>query len=230
MITTVIFDMFETLVSLFSCENYPGRKVMMDLGLSEEEFYPMWRGSEDDRSCGRTTFEDVVEDIMRTHDCYNRELFDRIVSKRKKALTDAYEHLHPEIMPMLKALKDQGIKIGLITNCFMEEREAMMAREMYGLFDVTCLSCELGVMKPDTRIYDICLERLGVKALDCLYVGDGGSHELEAAAGLGMHVAQAVWYLKDGTTQPVQRLSDYINLESPMEVVNLQRALQLSVK
>lgn len=31
-------------------------------------------------------------------------------------------------------------------------------------------------------IFERCIEKLGVKADECLYVGDGGSYELEAAA------------------------------------------------
>jgi hypothetical protein len=38
---------------------------------------------------------------------------------------------------------------------------------------------------------------LGVMPEECLYVGDGGSYELESALSFGMHPVQAVWYLKD---------------------------------
>lgn len=219
MIKAAVFDMFETLVSLFSCENYPGRKVMEDMGLSREEFRPIWDGTEEDRTCGRMTFEEVIERIMSVNGCYSDELFQKIVRKRKQALKNAYMNLNPEIIPMLRILKANGIRIGLITNCFFEEREAMKDSEMFGFFDVPCLSCELGIQKPDREIFDICLERLGLEPDECLYIGDGGSSELETAAKVGMHPMQAVWYLKEGTNQPKQRMSEFENLESPMDVV-----------
>jgi putative hydrolase of the HAD superfamily len=58
-----------------------------------------------------------------------------------------------------------------------------------------------------------------VKAEDCLYVGDGGSEELETASKLGMRAVQAAWYLQEGTTQPSARRHDFIQLEQPLEVV-----------
>jgi len=49
-----------------------------------------------------------------------------------------------------------------------------------------CGRCE----KPDPRIYHLALERLKVKPQDCLYVGDGSSHELTGARKVGMHPVQ----------------------------------------
>ncbi len=45
-----------------------------------------------------------------------------------------------------------------------------------------------------------CGKGAAVEADECLYVGDGGNNELEAAEALGMKAVQAVWYLKEGTT------------------------------
>jgi HAD superfamily hydrolase (TIGR01509 family) len=39
-------------------------------------------------------------------------------------------------------------------------------------FDVVVASCEAGVMKPERRIYEICLERLGTPAAATLFVDD----------------------------------------------------------
>ena len=61
----------------------------------------------------------------------------------------------------------------------------------------------------------------GVTANECLYVGDGGSHELDKAKELGMRAVQAAWYLGEGLDQPVGRLSDFEQLESPMDVFSL---------
>mgnify|MGYP001047991943 CR=1 FL=1 len=77
------------------------------------------------------------------------------------------------------------------------------------IFDAVCLSFDEGIQKPDPAIFERCIERLGVEADACLYVGDGGSNELEAAQRLGMQVVQAVWYLKEGINQPAQRKTDF---------------------
>ena len=54
------------------------------------------------------------------------------------------------------------------------------------LFDVAVLSFDVGMAKPDPRIYELATERLGVAANDCLYVGDGSDGELSGAAQAGM--------------------------------------------
>lgn len=58
-----------------------------------------------------------------------------------------------------------------------------------------------------------------VKAEECIYVGDGGSNELEAARKLGMKAVQAAWYLQEGTTQPSRRKQGFLQLEKPLDVL-----------
>ena len=63
------------------------------------------------------------------------------------------------------------------------------------------------------------MERLGALPEECLYVGDGGSHELEVARSLGMTALQAAWYLQEDTLQPCGRKPDFPQLEHPMDVL-----------
>lgn len=64
------------------------------------------------------------------------------------------------------------------------------------------------------------MQNLHVNVEECLYVGDGGSQELETAEMLGMKAIQAVWYLKEGTQQPVGRKNNFLQAESPLEVID----------
>lgn len=219
MIKAVVFDMFETLVSLYNCENYTGRKIMADTGLTYEQFYGIWQGTEDDRSIGKLTFDEVIERILRENDIYSDKLYRRILHKRRAALLNTFSKYDPRIVPMLKTLRERGLRVGLITNCFFEEREAIIASDLYTLFDVTCLSCELGMKKPDRRIFEYCIEKLGVDPSECLYVGDGGSNELEAARDVGMHPVQALWYSQEGAAHPIGRLPEFEGATGPETIV-----------
>jgi putative hydrolase of the HAD superfamily len=120
---------------------------------------------------------------------------------------------------MLKALMEKGIKTGLITNCYFEERDAIRKSDLFGYFDAALMSCEIGIKKPDRAVFELCAEKLGVKPEECLYVGDGGSNELEAAEAFGMKPLQATWYLKDGVGQPCGRLDAFDQAAAPMDVV-----------
>ena len=55
------------------------------------------------------------------------------------------------------------------------------------VFDEAVFSCDVGLNKPDPRFYEITCQRLGVRPEECLYIGDGSSHELTGAASVGMH-------------------------------------------
>ena len=121
---------------------------------------------------------------------------------------------------MLKELKERNIKIGLITNCFCEERDIIKNSIFYEFFDSACMSCELGMKKPEIEIFQKCIKDLAVMPEECLYVGDGGSFELEAALNFGMHPIQAVWYLKEGVNQPAKRKADFPHAESPCDVIS----------
>lgn len=221
MIKAVIFDMFETLVTMYESETYTGRNICKDMGIDEKKFREIWDTTEEDRTKGRQTLEDVLERIMKENSIYSVELFNKIIDKRYKAETEYFEHLHPEIIPMFVKLKEMGIKTGLLTNCFFEERDVIIKSPLYEFFDVVCMSCELGLMKPEKEVFRICMDKLDVSPEECLYVGDGGSRELETAESLGMRPLQAVWYLKEGTHQPVGILDDFEHARTPMEVCSI---------
>ena len=219
MIKAVVFDMFETLITLFNSELYKGREISCEMGIPEKVFREIWDPSEEYRTVGLRTFEDVITEILNTHGIYSQALYDTIISKRYRCTANAFEHKRPDIIPMLKALKDKGIKTGIITNCYFEERDAILKSDLYPYFDTLCMSCEEGIKKPDIRIYELCIKRLGVRPEECLFVGDGGSNELEAALAAGMKALQATWYLKEGTDQPCGELDGFGHAKAPEDVL-----------
>lgn len=196
-VRAVIFDMYETLVTQFESPLYYGTQIALDLGLAPEDFLPGWRKTEADRATGKLTFEQTMEMLMKDHGIYTPADHRRIVDRRIAVQKDCFSHLHPQILPMLEGMKERGIAVGLITNCFSEEARLIRESRLFPCFDAPCLSWEVGIRKPDPAIFRLCLEKLGHPAEVCLYVGDGGSRELETAGELGMEVVQAVWYRKE---------------------------------
>lgn len=221
MIKAVIFDMYETLVTHYECPLYFSADMAQDVGISTERFRELWRPTDHARTVGEMTLEQAIEDILKETGRYRPELLDLIVSKRKATKVEVFRHLNPEIIPMLERLKAKGIRIGLISNCFGEEVTAIRNSELFPYFDVPCMSYELGMKKPDHRIFHHCTDRLSVKPEECLYVGDGGSDELETATELGMKAVQALWYMKEGTSSPVHRKEGFLQAECPLEILAL---------
>lgn len=221
MIRAVIFDMFETLITHYNSPLYFGAQMAKDTGIPEDKFQSLWHPTEYDRSVGKVTLEQVLEMVLRENDCYSEKLVAEIAGKRIAAKEECFRHLHPEIIPMLAALKEKGYLVGLISNCFSEEADVIRKSVLFPYFDAVFLSYEQGVQKPDEEIYRRCMKELSVKAEECVYVGDGGSHELEAAKALGMKAVQAAWYLKEGTTQPTGRKNGFPQIEKPLDVFNV---------
>ena len=218
-IQTVIFDMYESLVTQFCSPLYYGTQIAEDLGLRAEEFLPGWRATEEARATGKLTFEDAMAELLHRHGLSRHHR--RIVEKRIAIQADCFRHLHPGIEPMLTALRERGIRIGLITNCFSEEAKLIRESRLYPYFDAPCLSWEEGTRKPDPAIYRTCLGRLGIAPEECLYVGDGGSFELETARSLGLRALQAIWYRQGAFEHKQAALRpDFPQLSDPMEVLD----------
>ncbi len=227
MTRAVIFDMFETLITHFKSTLYFGAQIAEDMGISEKKFREIWDPTDYARTIGQMTLEEVLEQILRASDKYDPELVQKIADKRTNAKIECFNHLHEEIVPMFEELKKQGYKVGLISNCYFEEATVIKDSVLWQYFDVAYLSCEQGVAKPEKEIFYRCIAELGVTCEECLYVGDGGSQELETAEKLGMKPVQAVWYLQQGSKQPTWRKPEFLQAESPMEILNhLERGIE----
>lgn len=221
MIKTVIFDMYETLITHYQSPLYFGKQMAADAGIPESKFRELWDATESDRTIGKVALEHVIETILRDNGRYSEELFQKIVQKRSQVKEECFRHLHREIIPLLSSLKESGMKIGLISNCFSEEVIVIRKSVLFPYFDAVCLSYEQGIQKPDVEIYRRCVDQLDVTTGECLYVGDGGSHELEAAREVGMNAVQAVWYLREGTNQPCGRKADFQQIEKPLDLLRV---------
>lgn len=219
MIKAVIFDMYETLITQYGGPVYFRAQMAADAGIDPMLFDALWIPSENDRTIGKQTLEETIEQILRQTGKYSKEIFQTIITGRKAAKADCFRHLHPEIIPMLQTLKEKQIKIGLISNCYSEEAVLIRESQLFSYFDQACLSYELGMKKPDPGIFLKCMEGLGVKAGECLYIGDGGSHELEAADIMGMTALQARWYIKEVPELDIRK-EKFEQLETPMAVLD----------
>ncbi|BAL92773.1 putative haloacid dehalogenase-like hydrolase [Actinoplanes missouriensis 431] len=94
--------------------------------------------------------------------------------------------LRSDAVSALTAIRGRGVRTAVISDCTHELPAFLPGLPVAPLLDAQIYSVELGVCKPDPEIYLAACDRLGVAPSDCLYVGDGGSHELTGAAAVGM--------------------------------------------
>ena len=53
------------------------------------------------------------------------------------------------------------------------------------MFELSVVSGEVGIDKPDPRIFDVMCERMKVKPEDCLYIGDNYVNDVLGARNAG---------------------------------------------
>ena len=194
MIKAVIFDMFETLITLFTEHTYFCEDAASDAGVDPVLYRKVWHENEKDRTTGKMTIEEGIGETLQKLGVYSDELLKTIVGKRLFALQETFDQIPDESVQLLEELKKRGIKVGLITNTFSDERNLIRSSKLFPLFDATRISYEEGVLKPDPSMNLSIMEELGVTPEECLYVGDGGSKELFAARDIGMKALQASWF------------------------------------
>lgn len=185
----VVFDLYGTLVDNFSSQAYDQVQVQMAkvLNIPYPKFRQVMLETINDKSSGGYyAVEDNILEIC-------RRLSIKVNTPQiEQAVTLHYEFsestliIEPKVLEALDTLKNDGLLLGLITNCRPPIPSAFLKSSLAQYIDVPVFSCEERIRKPSRRIYEIACERLKVQPQECLYVGDGSGEELTGATAVGM--------------------------------------------
>jgi HAD superfamily hydrolase (TIGR01509 family) len=88
----------------------------------------------------------------------------------------------------LKSLRDNGIRVAVVSNIPWDISAVFREYDLDGLVDEFVLSFAEGVMKPDPKIFLVACQRLGVAPADALMVGDSAEAD-GGAANVGIRTA-----------------------------------------
>lgn len=182
----VVFDLWKTLAP-FKTESARALYGQMAdaVGAPREQFEEVWVSGRAVRDTGP-----IGDSVRWVFDQLGLEADPELVIGVRRGWTREALVPRPDAIPTLRALRERGHKLGLITVCSTEVAELWESSAFAGLFDTTVFSCEVGLAKPDPRIYELCCEGLGVAPEDCLFVGDGDNDELPGAERVGMTAVQ----------------------------------------
>ena len=89
-----------------------------------------------------------------------------------------------EMISLCRRLQDK-IPVGALSNTIAEHAAYLEAYGVYDLFNPCILSHEVGMRKPESGIYKLALELLGIRPENCLFVDDLEAN-LQAAKALKM--------------------------------------------
>jgi epoxide hydrolase-like predicted phosphatase len=106
------------------------------------------------------------------------------------------------LLDFMRSLR-RKYKVGLISNAWSGLRPWIVSRKFEDAFDAMIISAEVGVMKPDARIFQVALEKLGVAPSESVLLDDFPENVAGARA-VGM---QAIHFI-----QPEQALKELQHL------------------
>lgn len=176
----VVFDLFDTLIDYDDrlSREFSSAAAEM-LGEDPDAFHPRWREGRAVRDSGplRPYLESIGLDGPAT---------DRLLELRRAFALRLLSSPRPGALATLRELRRRGIATGLITVCSEDTVDVWPESPFAGLFDAEVFSCSVGLRKPDSRIYALACEQLGVAAGESLFVGDGANDELAGAERAGM--------------------------------------------
>ena len=176
----VIFDLWNTIAvwpeDLWA-ETRP--QVAEHLGLTQQEFESRWYGE-----LAHMREMGPMSDVLALFDLTPDDA-ERVTALRREVTRKGLVPV-PGAVETIAALRERGLKTGLITVCSEDVVSLWEETDFHGLFDAEVFSAAVGLRKPDPEIYRIALEKLGVEAEDAMFVGDGANDELGGAERVGM--------------------------------------------
>jgi putative hydrolase of the HAD superfamily len=183
----VLFNLFHTLTDVES--NWSDLPWTSDvLGIDRTE----WNSALTQRSRWRLAGDvrdprEIVATLARElRPDISEHLIDQAVAVRIERFRQTLQRIPEENVRLIEDLRRSGIRTALVSNADAMEVAAYGSSPLAGRFDAEVFSCEVGLIKPEAEIYMTALRALRLDAAECIFVGDGGSNELEGARAVGL--------------------------------------------
>jgi putative hydrolase of the HAD superfamily len=77
-----------------------------------------------------------------------------------------------ELIQLIRALRGRSYKTGMISNAWDDLRQYIARQKFDDAFDDITISAEVGVVKPEAKIYHAALEQVQVQAGEAVFVDD----------------------------------------------------------
>ncbi|MEV0086268.1 HAD family hydrolase [Saccharopolyspora sp. NPDC050642] len=108
--------------------------------------------------------------------------------------------LYDDAWPCLDWLRASGLRLAVITNApSAYQRKKIAAVGLADAFDELIISAEIGVAKPDPRIFHTACDALGLRPEEVAHVGDKLDIDALGAARAGLH---GIWLDRGGNQDP----------------------------
>ena len=81
--------------------------------------------------------------------------------------------LYDDVKPCLIKLREMGLKSAIISDGLpIKQYEKILRLGIDDLIDLTTISDEIGVRKPNPKLFEFCLKKFNIKGSETIYIGD----------------------------------------------------------
>jgi HAD superfamily hydrolase (TIGR01509 family) len=184
-----LIDVYDTILS----SSYAERAAALAeaSGIPLAQWSAAWLGIARERDDGTTTMAGAfARTLLSCGQDPDPALVDRLVALDAELIISRTS-VCPDTVPFLEAVRADGIRVALVSNCAPNTRPMLAAKGLLDLADAAILSCEVGVAKPAPEIYQIALTELGVLAAEAIFLDDQPRF-CEGAAAVGIRAIQVV--------------------------------------
>jgi FMN phosphatase YigB (HAD superfamily) len=193
----ILFDLYETLITESGSRPEGVSSLGPALGCERAAFRIRWRALRPAVTVGQLSFRQALRDIATgLGSQVDDGTLQRVYEERVRVKGYAFADIEHQVLVMLDDLRSRNLRLGVISNCFAEHVATWPASALASRVDCTVFSFDVGLAKPDPRIYLEATRRLNVDVSETWFVGDGGDGELTGAEQAGLRAFRAVWFLK----------------------------------
>ncbi len=211
MITAVLFDLFETLITESGIQPTRASSLAPILGLEKDAYRKEWKMRRPNVVRGQMSFAQALTEISQTLSGGADQIaIQGICQQRIREKAVAYAQIRDEVAAVITILARRGVGLAVISNGFEEDVLGWSRCSLADEIRCTAFSYAERVAKPDPVIYQRALLRLGVDPATTVYIGDGGDDELGGAERAGLRAYRAAWFVRNspqGAAWP--ELTDY---------------------
>ena len=142
----------------------------------------------DIKRCERLWWFDIVHNVFYRAGMFEGfdEYFDEVFHAFEGT---AYWALYPETLSVLKALKEYGVELGIISNFDSRLFTVLRGLGLADFFDTVTISTLAHAAKPSSRIFHCALEKHALDPDEAIHIGDSVRDDVEGACRAGLRGA-----------------------------------------
>ena len=216
-IKAIIFDVYGTLFDV----NSAAEKCKGKIGDKWESFANYWRTTQLEYTWLRSLMNRHKDFWKITEDSLDKSMkFFKIDNSMRNDLLDLYKVLSPfsEVKETLKKLKNRDLKLAILSNGTPRLLENLVKNNnLENIFDDIFSIEEVGIFKPDSKVYDLPVNKYKIKKDEVLFL----SANTWDVSGGGNYGYNSVWVNRN------KNIFDNLDYQPLNEIHDLSELLEI---